>query len=250
MKEVQDKFSHQSFVYKKFRPTYPIELFEFIYSFCSNKSTAWDCGTGNGQVALILGDKFDQVYATDISEKQIQNAARKENIFYSIERAEKTSFPENSIDLITVAQAIHWFDLPAFNQEAGRVLKPGGVVAIWGYGMLEIDAETDQMIQDFYHNMVGKYWDKERKHIENRYESIPFDFEEVNHSQKFQIKAYWTPEQLSGYLNSWSSVQNYIRQNDGENPVNELMGELSNKWDTGLKEVAFPIFLRIGRNKK
>lgn len=249
MKKALDKFSKQSSTYKKFRPTYPTELFDFIYSMCPNKTIAWDCGTGNGQVALILAKSFLKVYATDISEKQIQNAEQKENIFYSVERAEKTSFQSNSVDLITVAQAVHWFDFIAFNKEAKRVLKPNGIIAIWGYGLLRINPKINELIDSFYTNTVEKYWNEERKHIDNNYDSILFDFNEIKIPEKFQIQTNWTLKQLKGYFNSWSSVQNYMEQNNGNNPVNKLIEEISNEWKTDLLEIKFPIFMRIGYNK-
>ncbi|TYP97476.1 methyltransferase family protein [Tenacibaculum adriaticum] len=249
MKNTLDKFSKQAAIYKKFRPTYPAELFDFIYSKCSNKDVAWDCGTGNGQVASILAESFKKVYATDISEKQIQNATRKENIFYSVDRAEKTSLPSNSIDLITVGQAMHWFDFAAFNKEAKRVLKPNGIIAIWSYGLLRVNTKINEIIDNFYTNIVGKYWNVERRHIDNNYDSIQFDFDEINISEKFQIQVTWSLEQLKGYINTWSSVQNYMEQNNGNNPVDELIKEIAKEWKTDVKQITFPIFLRIGNRK-
>ncbi|NJB72349.1 ubiquinone/menaquinone biosynthesis C-methylase UbiE [Saonia flava] len=248
MKDALDKFSKQSTTYKKFRPTYPTDLFNFLYSKCPNKNIAWDCGTGNGQVALILSKSFEKVLATDISEKQIQNAEQKENIFYFLERAEKTSILSNSIDLITVAQAIHWFDLAAFNKEAKRVLKPNGVIAIWGYGLLRVNPKINEIIDSFYINEIGKYWNEERKHVDNGYSSILFDFNEIKIPEKFQIQTNWNLEQLEGYFNSWSSVQNYIEQR-GINPVDELIKKISFEWKSEIQQVNFPIFIRVGNNK-
>src|SRR4030095_11116914 len=140
---MKDNFATQSDQYVKFRPTYPDELYQFLLPLVKTKDAAWDCGTGNGQVAQELSKHFKKVYATDISEKQIKNAIQRENIFYKVESAERTSFPDKSFDLITVAQAIHWFDFGAFYKEVERTIKPNGVLAVIGYGLLSIDEDTD-----------------------------------------------------------------------------------------------------------
>ena len=242
MKIPIDKFSRQSEIYKKFRPTYPIELIEYINTLCRSKEASWDCGTGNGQVAQILAKSFKKVYATDISENQLKHAPLKENIIYKVERAEKTSFPDHSFDLITIAQAIHWFDLDAFNKEVKRVLKPDGIIAVWGYGLLKINPEIDKIIADFYKNIIGGYWNKERRHIDSHYKSINFDFEEIDVQQKFHIQTQWTLFQLEGYFNSWSSIQNYMEQNNGCNPVEALIKEILKKWNTEFKQINFSVF--------
>lgn len=247
MKKFLDKFSKQAATYKKFRPTYPSQLFDFINSQCPDKNMAWDCGTGNGQVAAILAESFKNVYATDISENQIQNAIQKPNISYAVERSEMTSLPNKSIDLLTVAQAIHWFDFDVFYNEAKRVLKPNGTLAIWGYGLLRINASINKIIDNFYTNEIGPYWNKERRHIDNNYESIPFNFDPIKTTEKFKIETNWTLNQLEGYFNSWSSVQNYIETHQGRNPVNRLIKDIALEWDTDLKTIHFPIFIKIGK---
>ena len=251
MKEVKDRFSKQSGTYKKFRPRYPQALYEALLSLVPFKHACWDCGTGNGQAASELAASFKHVYATDISQNQIHHATQKKNVTYIHERAEQTGFPDNSFDLITVAQAIHWFDLEAFGKEVGRVAKNGGILGVWGYGLLKIDPAIDPIIQDFYLNKVGPYWNHERKHIDSAYQSIQFDFEEIELKQKFSIKEQRNPEQLKGYFNSWSSVQNYLRKNPGGNPVGELMKRLKKHWKSGSPmQVIFPVFLRVWRVNK
>src|SRR5437870_4501508 len=136
---MKDNFSSPSEQYLRFRPTYPIELYKFLFSLIETKYTAWDCGTGNGQVAQELSKYFNQVYATDISEKQIANAVKSDNIFYKVEAAGKTSFSEKSFELITVAQAIHWFNFNEFYKEVARTIKPVGILAVIGYGFLNVD---------------------------------------------------------------------------------------------------------------
>lgn len=247
MKKILDKFSVQSDAYKKYRPTYPDDLYEVFLPLVKEKKECWDCGTGNGQVAVKLSNYFKKVYATDISENQIKLADKKPNIIYEVVRAEKTNFEENKFDLISVGQAIHWFDIQSFTREAKRVAKPDGIIAIWGYDLLKIEEKIDEIINRFYSEIIGSYWNKERKHVDNQYESIAFEFKEIKAPKKLSIKTNWTFEELIGYLNSWSSVQNYIRENKGLNPVNEIYGELEKEWKGAqIKGVKFPIFMKMG----
>ena len=167
MKSVKDKFSNQAKIYKKYRPTCPIEIYQEIIQHVKSKDSCWDCGTGNGQVAINLTKYFKTIYATDISQNQLDNAVQHENIIYKVERAERTNFLDNQFDLITIAQAIHWFDFEAFNKEVRRVSKNEGIISIWGYGLLRINPKIDQLINIFYHEIIGPYWNKERKHKTN-----------------------------------------------------------------------------------
>src|SRR5712692_1056733 len=176
---MKDNFSQLSQLYAQFRPTYPKELFDFLLSLAQERKTAWDCGTGTGQLAVELATYFDKVHATDISENQIRNAVVKENIFYKIERAEQTSFSNNLFDLITVGQAVHWFDFPRFYKEVERTLKPNGVLALIGYSLVRVDAQTDNIINHLYENSIGSYWDKERKYVDEHYQTIPFPYREI-----------------------------------------------------------------------
>ncbi|MEO0526372.1 MAG: class I SAM-dependent methyltransferase [Bacteroidota bacterium] len=251
MKKPLDKFSEQSKSYKKYRPTYPKELYDDILKLVKTKDVCWDCGTGNGQVATVLSSYFNTVYATDLSHGQITKAPKKANIIYKVERAETTRFNDDQFDLITVAQAIHWFDFTAFNKEVRRVCKNEGILSVWGYGLLKISEPIDVLVHAFYHHVVGPYWDKERRHVENEYKSIPLVFDEIQTKNQKSIKINWTLEHLEGYFNSWSSVRNYMRDNGGRNPVDQLMKELKSVWGKdALKEIEFPIFLRVGRIKK
>ncbi|AMM50466.1 SAM-dependent methyltransferase [Rufibacter sp. DG15C] len=245
----KDNFSRQASLYKKFRPTYPPALFEFLLALVPDKECAWDCGTGNGQVAVELGKHFTHVKATDISEKQLQQAPTKDNIEYSLQPAEQTDFPGNSFDLITMGQAAHWFDFTRFYPEVQRVAKPNAILALWGYGLLSITPAIDAIIQHFYTEVIGPYWDVERKHIDANYSSLPFPLEELP-SFAGVIEQTWAVSDLEGYLNTWSSVQAYI-QKHGENPVDACMVEIRKVWKEEEEwPVRFPVFSRIGRIMK
>lgn len=242
---MKDYFSIQSKAYARYRPTYPDELFDFILSHIEKKNIAWDCGTGNGQVAVKLSQRFETVYATDLSENQISQAPKMDNIIYRVMTAENAGFKEERFDLITIAQAIHWFDFDLFYQNVKRFLKPEGVIAAIGYGVIKIDAACDKIITRLYADILGNYWDPERKHIDEHYRTIPFPFVEIS-TPEYGQKAHWSFEQLIGYLNTWSSVQHYIRKHR-QNPVDLVLSKLKNAWGTAeKKEVRFPVFLRVG----
>ncbi len=241
---MKDLFSEHSKLYSQFRPTYPNELYEFIFSYVNDFDAAWDCGTGNGQSARVLSTKFKKVLATDISAKQLEQAYQADAIFYSV-CGEKTSFEDSSIDLITVAQAIHWFDFEAFYKEVNRVAKSNAVLAVWGYSLLSITPEIDLHLQDFYKNIVGSYWDRERHLIDEQYKTIPFPFEEIA-TPPFDFSFDWTLEQLAGYITTWSAVRKYMQANQ-VNPVVKLMTDIAPLWKENSMRITFPLFVRLGR---
>jgi SAM-dependent methyltransferase len=247
----KDLFSTQAKLYAKYRPNYPPELIHYILDFVEVKNAAWDCATGNGQAAGLLSPFFRKIEATDISEKQLQQATSYNNVFYSVSTAESTSFPDNSFDLIAVAQAYHWFNFTRFHAEATRVAKPGAVIAAWGYSLLQSDNEQlDDLIKYFYVDVTGEYWDNERKYVDLHYETVTFDFDPLP-SKDFFIEVKWNRDDLLGYFNTWSSVQNFIKAT-GNSPIHELKKRLYDicKDPYVLYDFSFPVFLRIGRIAK
>lgn len=243
---MKDNFSTQSDHYARYRPGYPDELFSYIAELTPGKEAAWDCGTGNGQVAGKLAAYFRQVYATDISQNQLDNAIPSPNISYSLQPAEKTSFPDKLFDLIIVAQAIHWFNFDDFYREVKRTLKQEGYLIVTGYHLLQIAEEMDALIRSFYEDVVGPYWDEERRYIDEKYQTIPFPFEEIR-TPEFSLKLEWTLEHLLGYLNTWSAVKHFQKKN-GYNPVDELKEGLRRAWgDQEYRTITLPLLLRIGR---
>jgi len=243
--ERKDYFSDQSKAYAAFRPTYPDDLYDFIFQHLNSKVRAWDCATGNGQVAQALARHFQEVYATDISEQQLKNAVPLRNVFYSQAPAEKTPFDVHQFDLVTVGQALHWFNLPAFYKEVRRTLKRDGLLAVWGYAMLTVDDVIDPLFLDFYDNKVGPYWDDARKLVENHYRDIEFPFDSIP-CPEFHIKVNWTVDQFTGYLSSWSATQKFIRTH-GFDPVVTFRKEIQALWPAGdVKLVTFPVFMKMG----
>ena len=242
---MKDLFSKHAEDYSRYRPGYPAELFDFLKNISVNHSRAWDCATGNGQVAGELSGSFDQVFATDISINQLSQAVQADNIHYSKQPAEKTIFENNYFDLITVGQAVHWFNFQKFFSEARRVLKKDAVIAIFGYSLFKSDPETNKVIQHFYREIIGPYWQPERRYLEEKYRSVPFPFEEIPAPQ-FEFKQTWSFDRLIGYLNTWSAVKAYEREKK-ENPVKLIQQELRESFGE-VGKLNFPIILRVGRN--
>lgn len=249
MKDAKDIFSTQAGTYAAYRPHYPDALFEYLYSVCKGYGKAWDCATGNGQVAGRLSERFTDVYATDLSAQQVAHAIQRPNIHYSVQRAEHTNFADNSFDLITIGTALHWFDFDAFYKEAIRVAKDGAVIAAWAYAPFRGSEDLDAVVDDFTYKTLHDYWDPERKWVDEKYQTIPFPFEQPEHPD-FKINVTWSFEHMIGYLNSWSSVQHYIRKH-GVNPVDAIAPKLTQFWkNQEVKALEIPLFVKIGMIRK
>ena len=213
----KDHFSKQAADYAKFRPRYPQELFDYLGKIAPSRQLAWDCGTGNGQAAVGIASVFDHVIATDASEKQIANAQPHERVEYRVAPAESSGIESRTLDLIMVAQAIHWFDLSRFYQEVSRVLKNNGVFAASAYKFLHIAPEIDQLVNHrYYDKIAGPFWPSERVLVEE-FEKLPFPFSEVQ-TASFEMTAQWDMKHLVGYLRSWSATQRFIAANNRRPP--------------------------------
>lgn len=247
MSGFKDHFSSASDRYAAYRPDYPAALFAWLASRCTERGTAWDCATGSGQAALGLAPHFRRVVATDASAEQIQHAEAHPDIDYRVAPAEASGLADRSIDLVTVAQAAHWFDLPRFYREVSRVLRPGGVLALWGYGRMVLPGEMDAPFLRFYSETIGPYWPPERALIDDAYRSLDFPFAEIE-APTFFIEVEWSLRRLTDYLSTWSAVKRYQTARDHD-PLPALMAELMPLWgdaDTA-KKLQWPIFLRVGR---
>lgn len=243
---MKDNFSRQSAQYAKYRPGYPKELFDFILAHAPGRDIAWDCGTGNGQTAKQLAAHFHKVMATDISEGQLREGQKANNIFYSLQTAEQTNFTENYFDLVTVSQALHWFKLDRFYAEVKRVTKAGGWIAVWTYNLPFISPEIDEWIRvKLYQDILGNYWDYERKMVDEKYASIPFPFEEIL-CPVFNLRFEWTPEELTGYINTWSALQKFVSANSF-NPVSTLKEQIQPLWTGEKMKINFPVYMRMGK---
>ncbi len=243
----KDYFSKQASEYTRYRPHYPGPLFQYLAELTIEHQLAWDCATGSGQAALGLTPYFDEIIATDASEKQITNAILHSKITYLVSPAERTEIDSNAIDLIVVAQALHWFDLDKFYGEVKRVLKAGGVIAAWSYGLLRISPPVDELIDKFYVDVVGPFWPPERKLVDDGYRSIPFPFQEFT-SPAFSMEANWSLDHLLGYIGTWSSIQKFKEQNKA-NPLKGFARDLKQVWGRleDEKRVRWPINMRVGK---
>lgn len=244
----KDHFSSLAAQYAAFRPTYPASLFDALASVCVRRKLAWDCACGTGQATLGLAEHFESVIATDASAQQIAAASAHPRVQYRVAPAEDSGIEARSVDLVTVAQALHWFDLQAFYREVHRVLAPGGVIAVWTYGVLEVEGEdVNRLVQTFYHDIVGPYWPQERRLVENGYGALPFPFEELT-APKLAMEAHWPLSHLIGYLKSWSSTSRFVAAN-GWDPTEKLHEQLSTYWGNpdAPRVIRWPLFVRLGR---
>ncbi|ENW83631.1 hypothetical protein F909_00646 [Acinetobacter sp. ANC 3929] len=240
---MKDLFSEQSELYQQARPTYPQLLVNCLIKQLNGFESAWDCGAGSGQLTQLLAPHFQIVMATDLSQNQLDQAPALPNVQYVQQAAEQTSFADQSFDLITVAQAIHWFDFEKFYAEVKRTLKPDGLFAVIGYGLLQLDdQDLNNRVERLYFETLNGFWDAERRYIDEHYQTIPFPFEEIAMPQ-FQIELTWTGLQLWGYLNTWSAVKHYQDQLH-VSPLASLQDLLQIQQPIGIR---FPILLRVGR---
>ena len=247
MPQFKDHFSSDSNHYKTYRPTYPKELFGWLADQCKDTGHVWDCGTGSGQAAIEHSKHFRKVLATDASEAQIKQAESRDNITYKVSPAEELDVSDNSFDLITVAQAIHWFDLPTFFRTVDRVLKPGGVLAIWGYQFIHTGTDVDRLISHFHSTIVGPYWPPERKLLNEGYKDITFPYKRLP-IPAFSMEATWNLSQLIGYLDTWSAVKEYEKVNQ-RSPIKDIAEELEGLWGNSAesKSISWPLIMYLGK---
>jgi ubiquinone/menaquinone biosynthesis C-methylase UbiE len=243
----KDHFSGHAAVYAQARPKYPAALFDWLTTQTRQHDLAWDAGCGNGQASVALADYFDSVFASDPSATQITAATKHPKVRYAVEPAEQCSLPDRSADLVTVAQALHWFDHPRFYAEVRRVLKPGGVIAAWTYERSSVNADVDEVFARLYVGVLDAYWLPERRHVEAGYTTLPFPFDE-RPAPAMELRCDWTLAQYLAYLSSWSASQRYL-QATGRDAVAEFTPALAQAWgdaDT-VRAVRWPMAFRIGQ---
>lgn len=243
----KDHFSAHASAYARYRPRYPEALFAYLASLCPAHERAWDCATGNGQAARGLAPHFAHIVATDASAEQIGHAAPHPRVAYHVAPAAHSPLAAHTADLVTVAQALHWFDLDGFYAEVNRVLKPGGVLAVWTYGLFQVNPALDAVIARYYEDLVGPFWPPERRLVEDRYRSLPFPFEEIQ-PPDFAMHLEWSLDDLVGYLGTWSATRRFIKAHDTD-PVAQIAQALSSAWGdpAETKPVRWTLPLRVGR---
>lgn len=243
----KDHFSAHAAIYREARPDYPPALYAFLAAQAPARALAWDAGCGNGQASVDIARHFSKVVATDPSAEQIGNAALRDNIDYRVEPAEQSTLDAASVDLVCVAQALHWFDLGRFHAEVRRVLKPGGVVAFWTYADCRVDAAVDAHKNRLYIDLTGPYWPPERALVESGYASLPFPFARIA-TPAFELCMEWNVERFLAYLRSWSGTQRYLRAR-GHDPVAIVEAGLRSAWGTAhrVRPVRWDFHLHCGR---
>lgn len=241
----KDHFSEQSAQYANYRPRYPAELFQILADQCQRRELAWDCATGGGQAAVALGEFFESVIATDASDTQIASAIPHANVSYRVATAEVSGLDDASVDLLTVGQALHWFDHERFFTEAGRVLASGGVLAVWCYGLCHVNDACDGVVDELYTDIANEFWPPERRHIEERYAGITMPAAEID-VPRVNMYADWTADDMLGYLRTWSACRRYRKAHDRD-PVTLIAGKLQGAWGTDSRPVCWPLTLKACR---
>lgn len=240
----KDHFSGHASSYAEFRPTYPDSLIRFLSEACVECRIAWDCATGNGQAARRLQAYFEQVIATDASVEQIEAAQPWPGVEFRVATAEACGIDARSVNLITVAQALHWFDIDAFLAEAARVLAPHGVLAVWSYERCAVGPGCDDVIDAIFAE-VEAYWPSERTIVEGGYPDIHLPFESLS-VPAFEMAMAWTADQALGYFRTWSASRRF-QQARGSDPFAALEGPLREAWGDGLRHMRWPLTVKAAR---
>ncbi|HEY8996124.1 MAG TPA: class I SAM-dependent methyltransferase [Lacunisphaera sp.] len=240
----KDHFSAQAAGYARARPNYPSALFTELARLAPGNELAWDAGTGNGQAAIALAQHFKQVVATEPSAAQLAQASMHPRVQYHRSAETAPMLGNGTVDLVTVAQAAHWFDRTAFYAEVKRVMRPGGAVALWVYELCLVTPEIDAILQRFYRGPIWACWPPERRHVEAGYRDFDFPFREVKFP-RFDMVHTWTLCEFADYLRTWSSVTRFIRES-GVDPVVALMVELAPLWGSESRKIRWPLSGRLG----
>jgi SAM-dependent methyltransferase len=242
-----DHFSKFAATYAAHRPTYPDELFAEIAQLAPANELAWDCATGTGQAAVSLAGHFAQVIATDVGAGMIEKATPHPKVLYDVGSAEVPRLKKCSVDLVTVAMALHWFDREMFWNACKRVLKPNGVLAYWGYALPQINPAVDAIVKHYHDEKVGPFWPPDRGPLMNLYTDIDPPAERLL-AKDFLMTTTWRLENLVGMLDSWSATHR-AREETGHDPIPAVAGLLSVVWDRDQRElpVRWPLKLHAFR---
>ena len=239
-----DHFSGHAASYATFRPTYPDELFRILAESCVQHRLAWDCATGNGQAAAAVAEHFARVIATDASAEQIEAAPARRGVEFRVGRAEESGIEDRSVDLITVAQALHWFDIDGFFAEAERVLAPGGVLAVWSYERCSVNAECDRVIDQIFAE-VEDYWPPGRSIVDAGYKDVDMPFTSLS-LPPISMRMQWLVTDALGYFRTWSASRRYLAER-GRDPFVGLEEPLRIAWGGGRHSMRWPLTFKAGR---
>lgn len=232
MRPAQSHFANVANQYSSFRPTYDPTLLRTLVELTGHHEfpapvVALDIAAGSGQATMHLAEYAQTVIASDLALSQIASMPHHPRIQRYVARAESSGLPDHSVDLITVAQAMHWFDVDAFHREVHRILKPNGIIAVWTYALLSGTPELTEIIHRLYHHTTP-WWPADRAHVDNHYANLAFPYQHIEFTPPPMIMHY-TLEQLLGYLRTWSGVQRYLKD-QGHDPVALFVDDFTAAW--------------------
>jgi SAM-dependent methyltransferase len=223
-------------LYASYRPTYPPALYETVIKYaCEHASSSEplrlcvDVGSGTGQATVALAEYFESVIGVEASESQRAAAVNTERVLYKDGSAEHIPVTDNAtVDVVTVAQAAHWFDLPAFYSECKRVLKPGGTVAMWSYGLARLDNQNaSSELLNYHTKVMGPFWDERRQLVDDNYASIEIPFQHFVRTS-VDMSTDMTLDGLYRYLTTQSCYNTFkkIHPDAEEDPLEVLCHKL------------------------
>lgn len=242
----RDHFSDRPRDYAAHRPGYPAALVDWLASLPARRDLALDAGCGSGQLSTLLGDRFARVIAIDASAPQLAEASPHARVEYRVARAEDTGLDDATVDLLTVAQAAHWFDVDAFHREARRIVRPGGAVAWISYGVVELDGPAAEVLRAIRAE-VASFWPPERRHVESGYRTLDFRFDELD-APPLAIRLPWTADDFANYVETWSATKRAADERGAEivarfrRDIREAWGDPAQR-----RDVTWPLVVRAGR---
>jgi SAM-dependent methyltransferase len=241
-----DHFSSVSSTYSAYRPGYPAALFDWIATLGARDGLVWDCAAGSGQATIELARRFERVVATDASAAQVAHAPAHPHVTWWVAQADASGLDAQSVDLVTVAQALHWFELDSFWGEVRRVVKPEGVIVAWTYAHHHTgNVAIDRVMHDFARGTLEPYWPPNRAHVDDHYTTLSFPFSRIEAPQ-FEMHVSWSLDQLLGYVRSWSATAAFAAA-EGADPVVALEKALRPRWGDARRAVRWPLTVLAGR---
>ncbi|MEL6111288.1 MAG: class I SAM-dependent methyltransferase [Pseudomonadota bacterium] len=199
-------FGAQAANYASARPTYPAVLFDWIAGQLAHKRRVWDVATGSGQAALALTQHFDHVHASDIDADQLAVATAHPKITYHHGPAHQSGLASQSVDAITVATGLHWFEFDLFWPEVSRVAAPDALFAAWTYQLPVGDPDLNMYLLDPIMSVIDPYWSARNRQSWQGYNpswtGMPFARVAV---PAFSCALEWTPRQVLSFVKTWSA---------------------------------------------
>lgn len=243
----KDHFSATSADYARARPVWSTAVVEHLARIAPATTLAWDVGCGSGQLSVPLADRFARVVATDASAAQLAQARPHARVEYRLADEASSGLADGTVDLVTAAQAAHWFELPRFYAEVRRVLRPGGVVALLTYDRFTFEPAIDELVEDLYTRVLGRHWPAERRHVEARYRTLDFPFAELP-APALALEAHLRRDDLLANVATWSAVSE-LRKVDparAEDELERFAIALATRWPDGERIARWPVTIRAG----